>query len=71
MQELSKMNEIDYQALLGSYQKKVSELCNQVVVYEAKINSLSSIISELTEKLSKLENQKSTRKKIDNSSEDF
>lgn len=54
------MNDIDYQSLLSAYQKKVSELSNQVVVYEAKINSLSSIISDLT---SKLENQKPTRKK--------
>ena len=62
------MNDIDYQAILSSYQKKVSELINQVIVYEAKINSLSNALSELT---SKSENQKPTRKKLDNSSEDF
>lgn len=62
------MNDIDYQAILSAYQKKVSELINQVVVYEAKINSLSNALSELS---SKSENQKTTRKKIDNSSEDF
>jgi len=61
------MNDIDYQSLLSAYQKKVSELSNQVVVYEAKINSLSSTINELNDKLTKLENQKTTRKK----SEDF
>lgn len=65
------MNDIDYQAILSAYQKKVSELINQVIVYEAKINSLSSIITELNSKLGKLENQKTTRKKPDNSSEDF
>lgn len=65
------MNDIDYQAILSAYQKKVSELINQVVVYEVKINSLSSTNSELTSKIEKLENQKTTRKKIDNSSEDF
>lgn len=65
------MNDIDYQALLSSYQKKVSELINQVIVYEAKINSLSSTNSELISKIEKLENQKPTRKKPDNSSEDF
>jgi outer membrane murein-binding lipoprotein Lpp len=65
------MNDIDYQALLSAYQKKVSELSNQVVVYEAKINSLSSIIGELNDKIQKLENQKSTRKKVEISSEDF
>jgi len=59
------MNDIDYQSLLSAYQKKVSELSNQVVVYEAKINSLSSTISELNDKLTKLENQKTTRKKPD------
>jgi uncharacterized protein YlxW (UPF0749 family) len=62
------MNDIDYQSLLSSYQKKVSELINQVIVYEAKINSLSSLNNELS---SKLESQKSTRKKSDNSPEDF
>lgn len=57
------MNDIDYQALLSSYQKKVTELINQVIVYEAKINSLSSTNSELISKIEKLENQKTTRKK--------
>lgn len=68
------MNDIDYQSLLSSYQKKVSELINQVIVYEAKINSLSLVNNELNsklEKLEKLENQKTTRKKLDNSLEDF
>jgi outer membrane murein-binding lipoprotein Lpp len=59
------MNDIDYQALLSSYQKKVSELINQVIVYEAKINSLSSTNSELISKIEKLENQKTTRKKLE------
>lgn len=57
------MNDIDYQSLLSAYQKKVSELSNQVVVYEAKINSLSSMNSELNSQIEKLENQKPTRKK--------
>jgi len=61
------MNDIDYQALLLAYQKKVSELSNQVVVYEAKINSLSSLNSELISKIEKLENSKTTIKE----SEDF
>ena len=65
------MNDIDYQSLLSSYQKKVSELINQVIVYEAKINSLSLVNNELNSKLEKLENQKTTRKKTDNPSEDF
>ena len=64
------MSEIDYQALLAAYQKKVSELSNQVVVYEAKINSLSSTISDLNQTISKLENQKTTKSKVE-SSEDF
>ena len=61
------MNDIDYQSILAAYQKKVSELINQVIVYEAKINSLSSTNGELISKVQKLENQKTTRKK----SEDF
>lgn len=64
------MNDIDYQSILSSYQKKVSELINQVIVYEAKINSLSSLNGELNNKIKSLENQKSTRKKADNT-EDF
>jgi outer membrane murein-binding lipoprotein Lpp len=59
------MNDIDYQALLSAYQKKVSELINQVIVYEARINSLSSLIGELNSKVEKLENQKTTRKKVE------
>jgi prefoldin subunit 5 len=59
------MNDIDYQALLAAYQKKVSELSNQVVVYDAKITSLSSIITELNSKIIDLENQKPTRKKAE------
>jgi outer membrane murein-binding lipoprotein Lpp len=57
------MNDIDYQSILAAYQKKVSELINQVIVYEAKINSLSSTNSELISKVQKLESQKTTRKK--------
>jgi prefoldin subunit 5 len=57
------MNDIDYQALLSAYQKKVSELSNQVVVYEAKINSLSSTISELNIELDKLKKSKTNVKK--------
>jgi outer membrane murein-binding lipoprotein Lpp len=65
------MNDIDYQSLLSSYQRKVSELINQNIVYEAKINSLSSLIGELNEKISKLENQKTTRKKAEEPHSDF
>jgi len=59
------MNDIDYQAILSAYQKKVSELINQVVVYEAKINSLSSTNNELISKIENLENQKPIKKKTE------
>lgn len=56
------MVDIDYNALIGSYQKKVTELINQTIVYEAKINALTSLASEqqetinsLTEKLKSLD----------------
>lgn len=62
------MNDIDYQVLLSAYQKKVSELSNQVVVYEAKITSLSTLANELTDKITKLEASKS-RKKVEESSD--
>lgn len=65
------MNDIDYQFLLASYQKKVSELINQTIVYDAKINSLSSSIAELNEKISKLESQKNSSRKVDKPSENF
>ena len=57
------MNEVDYQLLLSAYQRKVSELINQNIVYDAKINSLSLVVNELNEKIIKLENQKTSRKK--------
>jgi prefoldin subunit 5 len=65
------MNDVDYQFLLSSYQRKVSELINQNIVYDAKINSLVSVIAELNEKITKLENQKPTRKKLEEASNDF
>jgi SMC interacting uncharacterized protein involved in chromosome segregation len=49
------MVDIDYNALLASYQKKVTELINQNIVYEAKLNALNNIVIELTEKIKKLE----------------
>jgi prefoldin subunit 5 len=52
------MNDIDYQTLLSVYQKKVSEFVNQVIIYEAKITSLSSTISELTIENEKLKKPK-------------
>jgi len=51
------MVDIDYNALLASYQKKVTELINQNIVYEAKINALSTVVSELTEKIKCLEKE--------------
>lgn len=49
------MVDIDYNALLASYQKKVTELINQNIVYEAKISALSTVITELNEKIKSLE----------------
>ena len=49
------MVDIDYNALLASYQKKVTELINQNIVYEAKINALSTVITELNDKIKSLE----------------
>jgi len=51
------MTDIDYNALLAAYQKKVTELINQTIVYEAKINALSAVVSELNEKIKSLEQQ--------------
>lgn len=51
------MVDIDYNALLASYQKKVAELINQNIVYEAKLNALNNVIVDLTEKIKKLEEE--------------
>jgi hypothetical protein len=62
--------DIDYNALLASYQKKVTELINQNIVYEAKLNSQSNLILDLQAKIIELESPKS-KKKIESSSEEF
>jgi len=62
--------DIDYNALLASYQKKVTELINQNIVYEAKLNSQSNLILDLQAKITELESPKS-KKKIESSSEEF
>jgi uncharacterized coiled-coil protein SlyX len=49
------MGDVDYQSLLLSYQRKVVELINQNIVYEAKLNTLSQTIKDLTEKIQSLE----------------
>jgi len=49
------MGDVDYQSLLLSYQRKVAELINQNIVYEAKLNTLSQTIKDLTEKIQSLE----------------
>lgn len=64
------MIDIDYNALLASYQKKVTELINQNIVYEAKLNSQSNLILDLQAKITELESSKS-KKKIESSSEEF
>lgn len=51
------MIDIDYNALITSYQKKVTELINQTIVYEAKITALSTLVGELNEKIKSLEQQ--------------
>ena len=37
------MGDVDYQSLLLSYQRKVAELINQNIVYEAKLNTFSPV----------------------------
>jgi outer membrane murein-binding lipoprotein Lpp len=51
------MVDIDYNALLASYKKKVTELINKNIVYEAKINALSTVVSELNERIKSLEKE--------------
>ena len=51
------MVDIDYNALIVSYQKKVTELINQTIVYEAKITALSTLVGELKEQIKSLEQQ--------------
>ncbi len=56
------MVDIDYQSLLSSYQRKVTELINQNIVYEAKLNAQSNVIEELTKKINQLESSRSKKK---------
>lgn len=64
------MVDIDYNALLSSYQKKVTELINQNIVYEAKLTAQANLITELQQKIVVLETPK-TKKKADTAPEEF
>jgi hypothetical protein len=54
--------DIDYNALLSSYQKKVTELLNQNIVYEAKLNAQANLIQDLQLRIADLESNKSKKK---------
>jgi hypothetical protein len=62
--------DIDYNALLSSYQKKVIELINQNIVYDAKLSAQATLIAELESKISMLESSK-PKKKVETSQEEF
>jgi hypothetical protein len=62
--------DIDYNALLSSYQKKVTELINQNIVYDAKLSAQATLIAELESKISMLESSK-PKKKVETSQEEF
>jgi hypothetical protein len=64
------MVDIDFNALLSSYQKKVTELINQNIVYEAKLTAQANLIVELQNKISILESPK-PKKKAELTQEDF
>jgi hypothetical protein len=67
--EVSEMD-IDYNALLTSYQKKVSELINQNIVYDAKLSAQAILIAELQNKILLLESPK-PKKKVETTHEEF
>lgn len=46
---------ISYEDVLKAYQLKSGELLTQLITAEAKINSYSNVISDLTEKINQLE----------------
>lgn len=62
--------DIDYNALLSSYQKKVTELINQNIVYEAKLSAQTSLIVELQNRIAILEAPK-PKKKAETTQEEF
>ena len=64
------MVDIDFNALLSSYQKKVTELINQNIVYEAKLTAQANLIVELQNKISLLEAPK-PKKKTEPTQEEF
>jgi hypothetical protein len=67
--EVSEMD-IDYNALLSSYQKKVTELINQNIVYDAKLSAQATLIAELQNKILLLESPK-PKKKVETTHEEF
>jgi len=46
---------ISYEDVLKAYQLKSGELLTQLITAEAKINSYSNVISDLTKKINQLE----------------
>jgi outer membrane murein-binding lipoprotein Lpp len=73
------MTEVEYKALIGSYQQKAYELFSQVIALEARQSILNKTIEELNSQVNTLNSEvdnlksKTTRKttKSDNSSEEF
>ena len=54
---------ISYEDVLRAYQLKSGELLTQLITAEAKINSYSNVISDLTKKINELELEKDKIKK--------
>jgi len=54
---------ISYEDVLKAYQLKSGELLTQLITAEAKINSYSNVISDLTKKINELELEKDKIKK--------
>jgi len=54
---------ISYEDVLKAYQLKSGELLTQLITAEAKINSYSNVISDLTKKKNELELEKDKIKK--------
>ena len=63
------MNEEDYKAIIAAYQQKSFELFNQNIVLETQVNSYKQKVDVLTKEVNKLNNSKTRKTKIEDSSD--
>lgn len=63
------MTEEDYKAIIATYQQKAFELFNQNIVLETQLNSYKQKVELLSQELSKVNNSKARKPKVEDNSE--